>query len=437
MEKIGWHIVKVKLHQLRYNKAAKNAGSIIAGRIIQSLFGLVVGILTARCLGPDNYGLIGYAAAYLAFFSTACSLGTNNLLVKEFIDRPDYEGLIIGSTTVMRIFSSIISVILIVCVSLVIDAGEEVTILVVAISSLSLVFQQPVEVFDYWLQSRLESKVSAVATLIAYTVATSFKVYLLITQRSVVFFALVTSLDYMCLALMLLAWYKKSGGLKFRVSFKYGKDLLGKSYHLILSGMMYAIYSQIDRFMLKQMAGEAQVGYYTVSSSLCTMWCFVLTAIITSSYPGIMSSSKEGDEEAFEQKNKQLYAIIFYSSTIVSIVLTIFASPIVKLLYGEAYLPAIPIVQIVTWFTSLSYLGMARAAWTVAKNRQKHLVTINLLSAGSNIALNFLMIPQMGAIGAALASLISHILITLFFPMLIRDMRRNSIMMIEAIFLKG
>ena len=43
----------------------------------------------------------------------------------------------------------------------------------------------------------------------------------------------------------------------------------------------------------------------------------------------------------------------------------------------------------------------------------------------------------MGAAGAALASLISHILITLIFPLFMKDMRSNSLLMIDAILLKG
>lgn len=437
MEKIVRHNVIRKISQLRRDRLVRNASSIIIGKVVQSVFGLLVGLLTARYLGPSNYGLISYAAAYVAFFATACSLGTNNLLVKEFVDYPGEEGLIIGSSIVMRLLSSVLAILIIVVISCIIDAGEKTTVLVVGISSMCLVFQQPAEVFDYWLQSRLESKITAGATLIAYTVATSFKLYFLITQKSVLFFAVITSLDYLCLGLLLSAWYKKHNGPQLRYSFDYAKRLLSKSYHLIISGMMFAIYSQVDKLMLKHISGESQVGYYAVAYSLCTMWCFVLGAIITSFYPSIMEADKNGDELLFEKKNRQLYAIVFYVSTFVSVILAVFATPIVRILYGEYYMPCVPLVRIITWYTCFSYIGTARAAWTVAKGFQKHLYKINLLSAIANVFLNLLLIPSMGAVGAALASLIAHMLITVFFPFFIKDMRKNSILIIEAMLLKG
>lgn len=50
------------------NKEVKNAGWLIGGKIIQMLLSLVVGVLTARYLGPGNYGLVNYGAAYVGFF---------------------------------------------------------------------------------------------------------------------------------------------------------------------------------------------------------------------------------------------------------------------------------------------------------------------------------------------------------------------------------
>ena len=48
-------------------KEVQNAGWLIAGKIAQMVISLFVSLLTARYLGPGNYGLLSYAAAYTAF----------------------------------------------------------------------------------------------------------------------------------------------------------------------------------------------------------------------------------------------------------------------------------------------------------------------------------------------------------------------------------
>ena len=70
-------------------REVKNASWIIGEKIIQMVISFFVGILTARYLGPDNYGLINYANAYGAFFTAFCTLGINSVIVKNLIDNPD------------------------------------------------------------------------------------------------------------------------------------------------------------------------------------------------------------------------------------------------------------------------------------------------------------------------------------------------------------
>ena len=395
---------------------------------------LVVGLITARYLGPSNYGLINYAGAYTAFFSSICTLGINSVIVKEFVDNPGKEGVVIGSTLVLRAVSSLFSALTIIGISLIVDAGEPVTQTVVALSAVGVMFQI-FETFNYWFQSKLQSKTTAVATLIAYIVTSTYKVILLIAKKPVTYFAFATSLDYICLAVLLYLSYKKYDGGELAFSKSYGIALLKKSYHYILPGVMVAIYGQADKIMLKHMISNEEIGYYSTAVSLCNMWCFVLNAIIDSLYPPIMEAFKRNKEE-FEKKNKLLYAIVFYVSAGVSVLFTLFGGVAIRILYGDAYLPSVAPLRIITWYTAFSYLGVARNAWIVCMDRQKYLKYIYLSAAIANVILNCIFIPFWGASGAALASLIAQVITTLVVPFFIKDMRENSVMMLKAILFK-
>lgn len=422
------------INRILHNRVAKNAGWIIGGKIIQMAISLVVGLITARYLGPSNYGLINYAGAYTAFFSSICTLGINSVIVKEFVDNPGKEGVVIGSTLVLRAVSSLFSALTIIGISLIVDAGEPVTQTVVALSAVGVMFQI-FETFNYWFQSKLQSKTTAVATLIAYIVTSTYKVILLIAKKPVTYFAFATSLDYICLAVLLYLSYKKYDGGELAFSKSYGIALLKKSYHYILPGVMVAIYGQADKIMLKHMISNEEIGYYSTAVSLCNMWCFVLNAIIDSLYPPIMEAFKRNKEE-FEKKNKLLYAIVFYVSAGVSVLFTLFGGVAIRILYGDAYLPSVAPLRIITWYTAFSYLGVARNAWIVCMDRQKYLKYIYLSAAIANVILNCIFIPFWGASGAALASLIAQVITTLVVPFFIKDMRENSVMMLKAILFK-
>ena len=150
-----------------------------------------------------------------------------------------------------------------------------------------------------------------------------------------------------------------------------------------------------------------------------------------------MEAHKTGDEELFKKKNRQLYAVVFYVSMGVAVLFNIFAELVIYILYGKAYLPAAMPLRIVSWYTAFSYLGVARSAWIVSKNRQRHLIKIYAAAAIGNVALNYLLIPIWGASGAALASLAAQIITGFLLPFFIKDLRENAVLMLEGILLKG
>lgn len=421
----------MKFNSFFANKEVKNAGWLIGGKVIQMLLSLVVGILTARYLGPGNYGLVNYGSAYVSFFMSLCTLGINSVIIKDFVDNPDDQGEAIGTTLVLRAISSCLSAIMIIGIVGILDMNEPLTIAVVALCSVSLLFHV-FDTFNYWFQAQYRSKITAIATLIAYIVTTVYRVVLLVAGTSVTWFAFATSIDYIVLGIFLIIAYKKFGGPKLKFSWKKGKALLGNSYHYILSGMMVAIYGQTDKLMLKQMLDETAVGYYSTATSICAMWTFVLSAIIDSIYPTIMRLHKT-DYVQYEKKNKQLYAIVFYVSIFVSVLFVLLGDLAIRILFGVEYAPASMPLKIITWYTAFSYLGVARNAWIVCEGKQKYLKYMYLSAAIINVALNFVFIPILGASGAALASLITQICTSIILPFFFKGMRNNAKLMLQAI----
>ena len=416
-------------------RIAKNAGWMVAGKVFHMLLSLATSLLTARYLGPDNYGLINYAGLYITFFTALCTLGINSVIVKNFVDHPEEVGLTLGTTLLLRAVSSFLSMGLIIAVVSIVDAGEKQTVAVTALCSLALLFQ----VFDsvsYWFQSRLQSQYATIATSASYLVVSVYKVILLVTRKGVLWFALATSIDYGVSAVMLLAAYYKKGGPALHVSGAKARQLLNASKSFILCGLMVAFYNCTDRFMLKHMLDDAAVGHYSVASGICTMWTFVLTALIDSMYPSIMELH-QSNRSLYERRNRQLYAIVFYVSVAVSLVTTGFAPLIVRILYGKSYLPAVQPLRVITWYTAFSYLGVARNAWMVSENKQKYLTPIYIGAALVNVCGNLLLIPLWGATGAAAASLLTQIATIFVFPYWIKDLRPNAKLMTDALLLRG
>lgn len=412
-------------------KVVKNAAWIIGVRIVQSILALLISMLTARYLGPSNYGLISYASSVVAFVVPIMQLGLPSILVQEIVNKPEQEGEILGTSIVLSIISSFACMLGVVTFANVVNAGEATTIIVCALYSL-LLLAQAIEIVQYWFQAKLASKYVSITSLIAYATVSAYKIYLLVTEKSIYWFAVSNALDYTIISIALLVIYRRLSSSRLRFSTTLAKELFSKSRYYIVSNMMVTIFAQTDRIMLKLMVDDAAAGYYSAAVSCASMTSFVFAAIIDSMRPMIFES-KKADNAAFERNVSRLYCAIIYLSLAQSVAMTLFSPLIVTILYGSAYQYTVGILRILVWYTTFSYMGSVRNIWILAENKQKYLWIINLSGAVTNVVLNALLIPLIGGIGAAVASLITQVFTNVIIGFVIRPISHNNKIMFNGL----
>lgn len=413
------------------NRVLKNATWIIACKIVQSILSFVIGTLTVRYLGPTNYGVITYVVSVISFLLPIMRLGLNNTLVKEFVINPNNEGEILGTALILNIISSFFCMVGAIAFVSIANAGERETIIVCALYSLVLLFQAT-EMTMYWFQSKLLSKYPSIATLIAYVVVAIYKVYLLITGKSVVWFAISYVLDYFLISIILLVIYKKLSNQKLSVNWNIGRQMLSRSKYYIIPSLMVIVFQHTDRIMLKLMDGDIETGLFSAAITCSGMTGFVFHAIADSARTVILEA-KERTQELYERKVVQLYSIITAFALAQSICMTILAKPIIYLLYGKAYLSAVPILRLVVWYDTFGYYSAVRNIWILAEEKQKHLTKINVVGALANVVLNACLIPVLGGIGAAIASVVSQFFTNVMIGFIYKPLRRNNYLMLKGL----
>lgn len=383
-------------------KILKNTSWIVGCKIVQSLIALAISMLSARYLGPSNYGLLNYASSVVNFVVPLAQLGLRNVLVEEIVSHPEREGKTLGTSLVMSVVASLFCIAGCIVFVATVNAGERDTLTVCTLYGISLIFQMT-EMIQYWYQAKLLSKYTSITALIAYGFVALYKILLLVFEKNVYWFAVSYAFDYCIISLILIFLYGRLGQQKLSFSFSLGKELFSRSKYYIVSGMMVTIFAQTDKIMIKMMLGNAENGYYSTAVACAGLSGFVFLAIIDSFRPVIFESKKE-NKEKFENNLILLYSIIIYLALAQSVFFTLFAKPIVNILYGEAYRAATPLLQIVTWYTAFSYMGTIRNIWILAEEKQKYLWIINLSGALLNVIGNWFLIARIGVAGAAIAS---------------------------------
>ena len=390
-------------------------------QIYQMLLSLVIGVLSARYLGPSNYGTISYASSYVSFFTIACTLGLEGIVVKEMVDNRESEGVVLGSSIVMRFVAGFLSMAAVCIIVALVNPGDKVLLVVAFLQSLILLFNA-FHIIDTWYQSYLRSKTSTIIKCISYTGMSLYRVWLLVTGKSVEWFAFATSLDALIIAVLFIIRYKKDGIYKLKFSKSMSKHLMGLSYHLIIANLMAVVYNQMDRLMIGKMIDQTHVGYYTAASTICHMWMFIPQALANSARPLIMEL-KGRDEKLYIRRIKQLTGVTFWMGVAFALIVTALSHFIIDILYGADYAQARGPLLFVIWSTVFSSLSYARSIWMISENKQRYTKQILICGVVVNLVLNSIGIPTIGMNGAAAATMATEIVCCLIAPLLFKETR--------------
>lgn len=402
--------------------------------MFQVLINMVVSILSARYLGPSSFGILNYTASFVTFFAAIASLGMESVVIKKMIELPEREGELLGSCALFRLLSSLLSMIAIVIIVTVLNPGEPVTVLLAFLQSIQLVFQS-IQILDSWFQRHLQSKYVSVGKMAACIVVSSYKIYLLATAKSIVWFALSNVLTSMVISLVLFFYYRREKGQSLSFCFSAGTLVLAESYHYILSRIMVALYTQMDKIMIGQLLTDMDVGLYTTATAICGMWVFVPTAIIYSFRPMILELKAEKKEEMYQLRLRQLYSVIIWMCLAASVVISLLAKIVINILYGPAYAGALEPLRIAIWFETFSMIGTARGIWILSEDKSRYVKYYLGIGAIVNLCLNAWWIPIAGINGAAWATLVTQIVTSLIAPLFFRETREHTRIVLESFFL--
>lgn len=389
-------------------KIVENIGWLFIDKILRMGVGLIVGVWVARYLGPEQFGLLSFATAFVGLFGAIAGLGLQSIVVRDIVRDPIGKELTLGTAAVLQFFGGLLAYVILLASILWLRPEDALAKALVSILGTMMLFKVS-EVALYWFESQVLSKYSVWVQNGAFLVFAAIKVVLIIEQAPLIAFAWATMAEALTVALLLLVTLGLHGPRlrHLRWTLVRAKDLLADSWPLLLSGMAIMIYMKIDQIMLGQMIGDDAVGIYSAAVRVSEVWYFIPMMITASVFPAILEA-KKCSEVQYYQRLQYLYDLMVWLSLAVALPMTFMSTPIVTLLFGEAFATSGPVLAIHIWAAVFVFLGVASSQWFLAENRQVLSLQRTVFGAIVNIALNFLLIPEFGPIGAASATVLAQ-----------------------------
>ena len=411
-----------------------NLNWLFADKVLRLIGGLLVGVWVARYLGPERFGELNYALAFVAMFAAVARLGMDQVVIRELIQRPEQEGEILGSVFVLKLLASLAALAVVVPVAWVAQSGDIRFVVLVSVIAAGMLCNA-FDAYDLYYQARVLSKYVVCARSASFVVFSALRIFFIVGEYPLVSFALAATLE-ITLAAALLVWMHlrqhRGMGTKWCCRAKTMLALLKDGWPLTLSSALVVVHTRIDQVMIGQLLGNHDVGVYSAAVRLSESWLFLPLLIVQTVTPYLMQV-RDTNSRLYEARLLQLYSLMFWLGVCAAVATILFGEHLVILLFGEAYkVASLPLVLTV-WTGIFISQAVARGVWLVGENMQGFRLFINVMAVPMNLALNWLLIPRLGVVGASMASLISIGVSTWALPFLFAPMRVSNRQMLISI----
>ncbi|AZN98679.1 flippase [Mesorhizobium sp. M9A.F.Ca.ET.002.03.1.2] len=393
----------------RYWRYISNSLWLIADRLLASLVGLLVVAVVARYLGPSEFGLLSYTFSMALLFAVAGQLGLDGLVIREIVNRPDDVPCVLGTVFVLKFSGHLLGAAGLVVYALSIGVhSTERSMLFLAAAFIPLASLSGF--FGLWFHSRVQARYSAISSSISALLVGLGKLGLVWIGAAVMAFAAANVVQVLIAAMLSFRFYRQQKGpplSTWRFSPALAKVLLSESWMLFLGSIFAIVYLKIDMIMLRWLAGPAEVGTYAVAATLSEAAYFVPAALVASVFPKLIESAKR-DQNLFGKQLQTVFDVLWLAGLGLIATMFLLGGPLIRFLFGTEYGPSVPVLLVHVLSAPFLFMRIAFTRWTIIGGGATFFMLTEGLGAVTNVALNFLLIPHYGSVGAALATLVSY-----------------------------
>ena len=399
---------------LKYKTQIKNFSSLSILNFSNFIFSFITFPYIVRVIGVEKFGLINFAAAFVAYFGLITDYGFSwsatqliSLNRNEKIELDKNYSTVISIKVLLIILSTILLSIIIFSIDFFRSDFQ--------LYYLSFLFVIGVTLFPNWFFQGIE-KMGYIATItIIFRVLSVIAIFVFITQPSD-YLLLVgingfTTLIIGLFAMVFIQW-------KFKIKFiipnlKEVKVYLNYSWDYFITNIGISFYTNTNTFILGLFASNNIVGYWAAADKIRNAITMVYSTFNQTLFPYITKLLNDNIKEALRKVKK----IIRYGGVLTlvfSFIIFLFSEEICLLILGSSYQNSILILQIICWLPFLIYLSNIFGIQLMLNlGFKRAFAKIIIVAAVYNLIFSFILVPIYFAIGTAIAVTITEVFVTL------------------------
>ncbi|HVF91837.1 MAG TPA: oligosaccharide flippase family protein [Blastocatellia bacterium] len=382
------------------------------GSIVNSAFGVILVPIYIRHLRAGEFGILSLLTVTMSLVVIVLKFGLNHAFFRHYYETEDraHRRKIVGSTLLFLVLSSTLFTLLLYSVapqaSAAVFGGDRAKAglmrLVFFISFFEIITLVP----DSILRASFKSARYSVLNIVAFVFQLSIITYLVIFVDSNVENVLIGRLAGVIFEAVLFFWAVRRE-LSASFSLSELKEMLGFGFPLIFGQISFTLFMMIDRFFLERYTNNAEVGVYAMSNTLVNVVAILVTVPFSQVWT-VMRFSVMKEEGAEEYYSRILTYIVFVSMFLALGVAAVAGDGL--LLFGlKSYYPAAMIIPLLALSAVLDSAARVLNIGITLRKRTIYAPLVILAALAVNVALNFLLVPKYGSLGATIATLLSYV----------------------------
>ncbi len=423
-----------------FHKYLRNTSWLFADRVVRLASVLVTSIFITRYLGPELFGQLNYASAFVGIFFALTTMGLDDILVRDLVRRPERRDQLMGTAAVIKLGGAAVLFTTVMLLALLkgLETTKVVMILLIALAE----FLRPFMVVDQFFLSQVKGHTSARVNMAQSLLGSAFRLTLVLVHAPLVWFATAYIVEMGVGAAGFLIAYGRHGFAwrQWRYDRMTALYLLKQSWPLVIFGLALYVQAKIDQVMIGDILGktmgeaaaDAEVGQYSAALKMIEALGFVPGIVVASLAPAI-TRAKAQDRSLYEARLVNQYRLMFILFLVVSVPLYFVAEPAMVLLFGEKFRAAGYLLSLFAIRLFFTNMGVGKSSFITNEGLFKYSLITAVVGAALNITMNYLLIPTYQSIGAIWAMIGSFFVSIFVLDLFFKEARPNFMWMMKGI----
>jgi len=186
------------------------------------------------------------------------------------------------------------------------------------------------------------------------------------------------------------------------------KNLVNYAWQIVVFFLAYELLISIDLYLVKALLkDDALTGIYNAALTVGRIPYYIFYAMTVFLLPMISKSTSQNNQEETKRILTQSLRIILILLVPMIILLSLFARPVLELLYGENYAPGALAMSVLVYGVGFLTLFYVLSFAMNGAGKTRITMAIAAIGVGVNSALNLFLIPTYGILGSAIATSIA------------------------------